>query len=153
MLHISEIVRFGSLFAMGLSVAACGSVPKITASIDDEALTVTSLPLACSWAGKWTSTWSTGMMMFKGTLTVTEQAGALAGNYVIDPGNAGVIAGTAMGNEFTGTWKRTTGTSPGPCNNGDLVATMSSDCKTVAGEWFWCSGASRVYAGKLMGSR
>jgi hypothetical protein len=122
-------------------------------SANHEPATAAISTSACSWGGTWNSTWSTATASFKSPLVVNERGSALSGTYEIDPANAGAVEGKVMGSDFSGTWKRTRGSSGGPCQNGELTATIAPDCKSISGTWYWCTGPSRILGGTLAGTR
>lgn len=152
MLHSNRIVRMGSLFAMALAAVACGSTDEGEASPDAD-LAVASSPEACSWAGTWNGTWTTPIGDIKSPFVVTQEGGALSGNYRVDAAHVGVVHATVKGNAFSGTWRRTVGTSGGPCDYGDLNGEMSADCKSFSGKWYWCNGAIHIRGGSLKATR
>jgi hypothetical protein len=153
MFHSNWIVRAGSLFAIGLAAAGCGSAEEGGESADDASAVVTSALQACSWAGTWNGTWSSPIGDFKSPLMVTEQGGAVSASDRVDAGNVGIIRGKVTGSAFSGTWRRTIGTSGGPCEYGEVTGTISVDCKSFSGTWYWCNGSSRVRGGGLKGTR
>jgi hypothetical protein len=87
----------------------------------------------CSWTG----TWSTDM---DGIMTLTQTGDSVSGSY---SSPAGDYSGTVSGNTVTGTW--TQATSAGACTYGPQIQTMSPDCKSFTGTWYYCDASGSAH--------
>lgn len=98
-----------------------------------------SIGIFCDWTGTWDSNW--------GQMVLSQSGNSVTGTYTHDQGR---IQGTVSGDKLIGTWSESPSYSP-PSDAGDLELTMSSDCKSLSGNWKY--GSEGSWSGDWTGTR
>jgi hypothetical protein len=95
----------------------------------------------CSFAGEWDTNF--------GAMTIRQEADAVQGDYGWDQGR---IFGAMAAGTFTGRWSEAP-TYEGPEDAGDVELTLSPDCTTFAGLWYYGEKDDHKFPGEWNGTR
>jgi hypothetical protein len=117
---------------------------KVVGGPDPTTPPTTQAPSGCSFTGTWKTDW--------GLMTLTQSGSRVTGTYEHDSGR---ITGIVQDSVIRGTWSEAPSYAP-PDDAGDVILTISSDCKSFTGNWRYGTtgayGSSATWSGGWSGT-